>query len=426
MGILDNIQANVLKPHDRNCCLFLFFIWDEKVSEKKHYKAWVKAAGSFVTSHQQQLADTLAYKLRGQQSAVINFGLTYQAFELMGSELATTFQQEKEFVDTVDGSSFYQPSYPENKEGEYTVFHPGIHHAALYIAHDDEQLLYQKQNEILAKLSELKLLVRVKPFWVKQKRKPAEKGKKGRAAGPLGFEDDISTVSQEEEILEHAFGFKKNNPENKRYLGTFMMVQKILLNQAAFDKHAAALAETFNTKTPDPVSIELAKAYMIGRFRNGTPLVCSNEASAKIRDEENSFDYQNDKAGLRCPFHAHIRSANPRKDGKSVPIVRRSIVFDEIRAEKKEEAMLFISFQSSAKENLRPIYQRMLSVTEDGHPDALFYPHKEGQRPWLYHPVYGLETAERIAYKRPAGDITTIGSGALYFCPSKAYLDNPE
>jgi deferrochelatase/peroxidase EfeB len=49
---------------------------------------------------------------------------------------------------------------------------------------------------------------------------------------------------------------------------------------------------------------ERLAAAMVGRTKNGEPLVAPGEV--------NNFTYQADPRGLRCPLGAHIRRANPR------------------------------------------------------------------------------------------------------------------
>jgi deferrochelatase/peroxidase EfeB len=56
---------------------------------------------------------------------------------------------------------------------------------------------------------------------------------------------------------------------------------------------------------------------MVGRKKNGAPLVALNEGSvagggSARRSELNEFTYQDDPRGLRCPLGAHIRRTNPR------------------------------------------------------------------------------------------------------------------
>ncbi len=60
---------------------------------------------------------------------------------------------------------------------------------------------------------------------------------------------------------------------------------------------------------------------MVGRRRDGTPLIpptsklIAGIASDRREHETNGFLYDDDPDGIRCPFGAHIRRANPRTGG---------------------------------------------------------------------------------------------------------------
>jgi deferrochelatase/peroxidase EfeB len=77
---------------------------------------------------------------------------------------------------------------------------------------------------------------------------------------------------------------------------------------------------------------ELLAAKMMGRWRDGTPLVLSAERDGGPTDA-NDFDYASDPDGLRCPFSAHIRVVNPRDDtldravGKVPRLIRRGMPY---------------------------------------------------------------------------------------------------
>jgi deferrochelatase/peroxidase EfeB len=66
---------------------------------------------------------------------------------------------------------------------------------------------------------------------------------------------------------------------------------------------------------------ELLAAKMMGRWRDGTPLVLSPERPDPELAASNDFGYATqDPDGMRCPFSAHIRIVNPR-DTPLDPIV---------------------------------------------------------------------------------------------------------
>ena len=67
---------------------------------------------------------------------------------------------------------------------------------------------------------------------------------------------------------------------------------------------------------------ELVAAKLMGRWRDGTPLVLAPDAPREMSDESiNAFDYApgddhpafyDDRDGMRCPIGSHIRRLNPR------------------------------------------------------------------------------------------------------------------
>jgi Dyp-type peroxidase family len=120
---------------------------------------------------------------------------------------------------------------------------------------------------------------------------------------------------------------------------------------------AAAIGQDF-----DP---ELAGAMIVGRFEDGTPVLLQ-KADGMHHPVPNDFDYSGDMAGLKCPFHAHIRKTNPRGDtartfGVSLEserahiMARRGITYGTRRQNSKKEftdtptrdvGLLFMAYQS--------------------------------------------------------------------------------
>jgi len=82
--------------------------------------------------------------------------------------------------------------------------------------------------------------------------------------------------------------------------------------------------EDFLTRTAERWRLdrELVAAKLLGRWRNGSPVVLSPDGPADVSDAEiNAFDYActrdhpaffDDADGFRCPIGAHVRRLNPR------------------------------------------------------------------------------------------------------------------
>lgn len=102
--------------------------------------------------------------------------------------------------------------------------------------------------------------------------------------------------------------------------GSFMVFRKLQQHVRAFKdaegEDAApgkgGLANELHLEEEDRAR---AGAMVVGRFENGTPLTLSATAAKEQPGKPvftNDFTYSEDKEGLKCPFHAHIRKMNPR------------------------------------------------------------------------------------------------------------------
>ena len=62
----------------------------------------------------------------------------------------------------------------------------------------------------------------------------------------------------------------------------------------------------------EPNKREKLAASMVGRERDGTPLIAEHIAGVSRKDHGNNFTYDLDANGVHCPISAHVRRANPR------------------------------------------------------------------------------------------------------------------
>ena len=92
--------------------------------------------------------------------------------------------------------------------------------------------------------------------------------------------------------------------------GSYLVLRELHQDVRAFWRFAAA-------RSPDLArATRLAEAF-VGRHRSGEPLIpgtrrISGVGGGAAKIGLNGFTYDDDKDGLRCPFGAHVRRANPR------------------------------------------------------------------------------------------------------------------
>ena len=86
---------------------------------------------------------------------------------------------------------------------------------------------------------------------------------------------------------------------------------------------------------PKDYTVEWLAAKLNGRWRNGSPLVLSPDEPQHSTSKATEFGYKaTDMQGLKCPFSAHTRVANPRDEGVKVAnstivprIIRRGVAY---------------------------------------------------------------------------------------------------
>jgi Dyp-type peroxidase family len=142
----------------------------------------------------------------------------------------------------------------------------------------------------------------------------------GPAREPFGFADGISVQRffsgrpPLDTALDQVFC------QDELHGGTFLVLRKLEQNVRLFRECQAELERTRGAEE----ARRLVEG-LVGRSKNGRPLTQHRGP--------NGFDFADDPAGRRCPFHAHIRRSNPRAvrndapDPENLRLVRRGVVY---------------------------------------------------------------------------------------------------
>ena len=111
---------------------------------------------------------------------------------------------------------------------------------------------------------------------------------------------------------EHPFPVSASNQVNFGQNGSYLVLRKLKQDVASFWQYCwdAAVAE----QAPNPSErAKFIAARMVGRWPNGVSLVVAPDSEPEASGDLNAFAFRElDPDGLRCPFGAHIRRANPR------------------------------------------------------------------------------------------------------------------
>jgi Dyp-type peroxidase family len=213
--------------------------------------------------------------------------------------------------------------------------------------------------------------------------------------------------------------------------GTFVVYRKIEQHVRVFEEHIEAEAKRLRM---EPLEL---RARVLGRWPDGTPLDLSpggeDPSISTNRRRANDFDYDDDRAGRRCPLGAHVRRTNPRNGfpgGAEMTLRHRIIRRGMPYTEPGGRGLVFIAYNSSIKEGFETI-QRLWCL--DGaalglgsEPDYLL------QQPRGGGPLSGMVVDYAPANPRridpPPQPFVTVRGCEYLFLPSRracAWLTGP-
>ena len=315
--MLSNLQANILKPHGRDFARHLFFCFH---APPDRVRTWIK----------EQIVPRVTTALRqfetsGQPGAdggvVCGFFLSARGYDYLGLD-TSGFESEsfRKGMKDQDSGVFSKLFDLDNEDPPVDSWEPAFQHpihALITLADDDLSVVESDAAVLEASALELARVVgREHGNTLRRKTEPVEH---------FGYFDGISQPIFTKPDLEKARARNPNfdawNPGARLSLvlvddpltaasdafGSYLVYRKLAQDVASFNRSVQRLAAELC------VAPELAGAYTVGRFKDGTPVALSEQpTSAGEYSKKNDFDFSNDAGGARCPFHAHVRKANPR------------------------------------------------------------------------------------------------------------------
>ena len=414
--LFQDLQGNILKGHGRYCAVYFFlrFPFDESDesevnARREKTKQWIKwlVKEGYVTSTAKQFEHAKKHRNAGGKASIPgpdsplfgNFFLSYRGYEVLKvSQSKIPQDKENSFKKMKDaGVSLGDDYNDDNWDKAYDEIH-----AAVLLAHDDEDKLKEAANLLRNKIKEeidrdsivivkeefgKAIIRRGKDSNFRLKENVYEHfGFADNISQPLFFRRDINVRDRNSSLSlpsKSAVQFDVYNPFAPLNLvlvkdltspleesyGSFMVLRKLEQNVDEFNRSVSELAAKLGLQ--GGLAAERAAARIIGRFRDGTPLTLQDSpgmdnpipnlftynTNKDLYNTRSGSDYKTyDSLGSRCPVHAHIRKMNPRgqtafgdidklKDVERMRrIVRRGITYGKPG---EERGLLFMCFQSS-------------------------------------------------------------------------------
>jgi Dyp-type peroxidase family len=360
-AMLARLQGNILKPHGRDFSSHLFLSFN--VSDIGAVKRWIVAAVlPLLTSAQAQAQQSALFRATGVCGGLFGgFALSADGYAALG-------------LAAPDDASFLRGMKHPDLSRELGLNDPppvtwqagfqGTLHAMVMLADDQPATVEAAVAALTAGMAGAATLVANEPGAV-------FRNARGNVIEHFGFADGISQplfMARDIEQERVNGGLEYYDPSaplgavllpdphgGPLAFGSYLVFRKLSQDVAAFRRQEAALADALKLEAQP----ELAGAYIVGRFRDGTPVAM--QAVDGWTNEPNNFNYDRDADAMRCPFHAHTRKTNPRGDkerefglpegeDRSRRLARRAVSFGPLTLAPPpgaEVGLLFMCVQSS-------------------------------------------------------------------------------
>jgi deferrochelatase/peroxidase EfeB len=332
--LLQRIQGNILKSHGRKFTrLVLYSFKQVDRTNRKLFAATRTGPHKMVTSAWEQYeASPTRSGLTGE--GFYGLGLTVEGMRACGYSTSKEFPRElgaSEFRNGVIRAADWDPFY---RPGAVAV------HGLWILAHESDAELVRMENRVEQLIRPWANIIGHEDgfVWRDAPGGDASRDALPPAREPFGFIDGISEPVLISDRPVAAQPWVQTDLRRviiteggDHFGGSFFVFSKLDQNVKAFRGIEAALRATRRL----PESLGDPGALLIGRNRDGTPLATVG------RHGPNDFDFDGVPSERRCPFHAHIRKANPRSNSAVVraqnhgappalaQFIRRSVVYDQ-------------------------------------------------------------------------------------------------
>ncbi|AUD05974.1 Dyp-type peroxidase [Spirosoma pollinicola] len=456
--ILKNLQGNTIKGHGREHTTHIFIHFNANCIPA--VKEWVRSfAEDNLTSSKKQLEEREAFKKEDKPGGLFSaLFLSAAGYKALGFTDVQTKFSDPAFKAGLKARRT-QTNDPTTNKWEEGYRHES--HAMILLADDDPKRMGNFTKvllDVLDKFSRIDVVEYGDAIRNSALAGIEHFGYVDGTSQPLFLKDEIESYEQlhgvtlsppspnlkfdpsaDTNLILIPDPYVTPHPEKPSF-GSYFVFRKLEQNVRAFKEAEEKVGKKLFPNLGDESKRELAGAYLVGRFEDGSPVLMDDEDSILNSASFNNFDYSNDPSGGRCPHFAHIRKANPRRDAfdKSKTMARRGIPFghrnvdtelDPIAKQTPESGvgLLFMSYQASIETQFEFIQQSWAN-------SAGFPTGGTGIDPIIGQSAAGAPSSERTyklpqAYGTPVPGVeatfdqfVTMKGGEYFFAPSITFL----
>lgn len=331
--LLSNMQGNIIKGHGRDHTAHIFIHFQQMPETIK----WINTlAEETLTSCQLQLKQREIFKRNHIAAGLFaSFYLSAAGYKKLDQKMP----DDPSFLAGMKATSV-RNKLKDPQVNKWDEGYKDEIHAMLLLAHDSTEDLGRILKDFITIISVFAKVLHIEYGHAIRNQNGDGIEHFGYADGvsqPLFLQDEINALGKVDKWNPEAslnLVLVKEKDRDETSMGSYFVYRKLEQKVRAFKKAEQGLADQLGLKDEDR---ERAGAMIIGRFEDGTPVTKLNVDGIIASGVENNFNYDVDKDGARCPYHAHIRKSNPRGGGvpaattefKSHMIVRRGIPFGQ-------------------------------------------------------------------------------------------------
>jgi Dyp-type peroxidase family len=441
-ALLARMQGNILKGHGRDHTTHLFLHF--KKEQENATLNWIKDyLSEKVTSFKTQLWERERFKRNQVRGGLFTaFFLTAAGYEYLGYKDVEKRLPDEGFV------AGMKKRLTINNDPDPAKWEKGFQediHAMILLADDDLKRMTLAAEEIITLIADFTLITAVEYGNV-------IRNENGDGIEHFGYVDGVSQPLFLKDEIDAYMAFHNTSPDKAKFdpaadkdlvlikdpytkvpdsFGSYFVFRKLEQNVKGFKEAEHALDMG-----------ELAGAWLVGRFEDGSPVTLTDDEGVIGAGNYNNFNYEKDPSGGRCPHFAHIRKTNPREnvfkygDYKSHIMARRGIPFgsrkeNTTRTEEeypeKGVGLLFMSYQRSIENQFEFIQKRLANnpdfpADKNTGIDAII-----GQVAGKYTATHTYKFPKEYDSNELTGELkfnqfVTMKGGEYFFAPSISFL----
>ncbi|MDF5756250.1 Dyp-type peroxidase [Spongiactinospora sp. TRM90649] len=432
-GMLNNLQANILRAHVREHLSVLFVRFNDVKEGRRFLRELAETKVKTARRHLEEVRDFARNARPG--TPYVGIGISKAGYRDLGHSV----EEVRKFADPVfrDGMKRRVAVVDDPPVDQWEKPYQREIHAVIVIGDARPGPVAALREEILGDLPESARLLGEETG--RGLHNDAGDGIEhfgyvdGRSQ-PLFVKDEVDREPKEHWNpafpLSNILVADPFAPNRNRHFGSYFVFRKLEQDVRAFHEIERNLADELGLVGADR---DRAGAMLIGRFRDGTPLTSKPKASGGPVSNDFNFDAD---TGSKCPFSGHVRKTNPRSFGREVLMARRGQTYGERTDDPTDDSppenrpssgvgLLFMAFNARLIDQFEFTQQSWANNPDFQNPgtghDAVI---GQGTRSLkvTFPKVWGKP--EMSPAQPQVAQTVTMKGGEYFFMPSLAYLNN--